>query len=136
MKSGYIALVLDEESRSKLLTAYPPRFPDIIAHHITLAFGIPLSQDILDGFISVFGNSIVEVVGCVSGGGVDAAVVRVNGNLYRPDTKVFHITLSIDRSTGVKPVDANKLLVSYPWNMIKNMSITNPLMLSGRIELL
>jgi hypothetical protein len=130
---NYIAFVLDDESRDRVLESYPPQFPDVIAHHITLVFGVPVNQDVLSGFVSGFGDCVVDVIGRVSGINIEALAVRVNGNIYRTDAKAYHITLSLDRSTGAKPADSNKLLSNYP---IWNMNTSLPMRLTGRIELL
>jgi hypothetical protein len=106
---------------------YPPQFPDVIAHHVTIAFGVPYSTNLLDEYESAFGTGVVEAVGFVSGNYIEALVVRVNGSVHGLDTKIFHITLSLNRSMGVKPVDSNKLLETNTWNTIE------PLLLSGSI---
>ena len=45
-------------------------------------------------------------------------VVQVNGATLRPDGSVFHITWSIDRASGAKPVDSNKLLSEKEFSLI------------------
>jgi hypothetical protein len=101
---GYVAIVISEGSREKLLQLVKPAFPDVIAHHVTVEFGIPKPDTGLGD------STTVRVVGYVVEEGLEAVVVEVNGRLDRPDGKTYHITLSLDREKGKKPVDSNALI--------------------------
>jgi hypothetical protein len=92
---------LTEQSKSVLTERFPPRFPDVIAHHITLRRGKQFCP--------------VEVQARVVGyaaddAGVEALVVEIDGCSERADGKTYHITWSIDREAGFKPVSSNELL--------------------------
>lgn len=101
----YTALVLDKKSRQELQKKFPPKYPDFIGHHITLKFGVPKDTK------KPSQPKTIEVVGHKDDGkGVEALVVAVNGKTQRPDGSTYHITWSIDRSAGRKPVDSNKVL--------------------------
>lgn len=102
---GYTAYVLTDESRAQLLKSFPPAYPDVIAHHATIELGGE------PGKYNYGEVTNLTVVGHAAGDGVEAVVVEVDGTIYRPDGKLFHITVSIDRSIGKKPVDSNRLLV-------------------------
>lgn len=92
---------LSEQSKSVLMDCFPPRFADVIAHHVTLKRG--------NQFCPVAVTA--RVVGyAVNEAGVEALVVEVNGSTERPDGKTYHITWSIDREAGFKPVSSNTLL--------------------------
>jgi len=101
----YTALVLDSKSRRELQKKFPPKYPDFIGHHVTLKFGVPKDTP------KPKQPATIEVVGYKDDGkGVEALVVAVNGKSERPDGSTYHITWSIDRSAGRKPVDSNKIL--------------------------
>lgn len=112
---SYTAYKLDDGSRQRLLAHFPPKFPDVIAHHATIVFGV---SD--DGRFGVVGNKQpLQVVGYAEGDGIEAVVVSVAGSTTRPDGKTFHITVSLDRSLGRKPVDSNKLIQEKGWNKVQ-----------------
>jgi len=101
----YTALVLDKKSRRELQKQFPPKYPDFIGHHVTLKFGVPKDTP------KPSQPKTVQVVGRADDGkGVEALVVAVNGKTKRPDGSTYHVTWSIDKSAGRKPVDSNKIL--------------------------
>lgn len=105
---SYLAFELSEASRQDVLRAFPPRFPDVICDHVTLIFGIPATYD-PNNFEPI---ETVRVVGYVVGDGIEAIVVTINGSMQRKDGRVYHVTLSLDRSKGRKPVDSNQLIAN------------------------
>lgn len=97
-----IGWLLDEADRAALLALFPPKWPDVIAHHVTLeAFtdaALP-SED--EG----------EVVGHVDdGAGLQALAVAIRGTTDRPDGGTYHITWSLDRARGRRAVESNDVL--------------------------
>ncbi len=55
--------------------------------------------------------SSIKVVGyAFDAAGIEALVVEVNGSILRLDNKIYHITMSLDRTAGFKPVDSNTLI--------------------------
>lgn len=92
---------LTEEAKNALLVRFPPRFADVIAHHVTLKRGKQFCPQPVTA--RVVGYAVDEA-------GVEALVVEVNGSIERADGKTFHITWSIDREAGFKPVASNTLL--------------------------
>ena len=100
----YTAHVLDKKSRRELAKVFPPKYPEFVGHHITLKFGVPKDAP----------NprpAIVKVVGYADDGeGLEALVVEVDGKTVRPDGGIYHITWSLDRSKGKKPVHSNELV--------------------------
>lgn len=116
---SYSAYVLDTNARQRLLAAFPPKYPDVIAHHITEKFGIPKPTSPVQS-VAVYAN----VVGYVDDGeGVEAVVVEVNGSSTRKDGSTYHITLSIDRSAGRKPADSNKVIKEKGWTKAQPLSL-------------
>ena len=109
-QGSYWAYVLDEKSRAKLLKRFPPKFSDVIAHHVTVLFGKVLPTGFTDG-----DNQDIDVIWYCSDSSLEAVEVRAGSN-NRPDGKPFHITLSLDRAAGRKPVDSNAVISSA--NMI------------------
>lgn len=104
MKKGYLAYEVPLLVRDELLQKFPPHFPEIIGHHITLVYGIPKPEQCPTSVADV------RVVGWAKSVGIEAFVVEVNGSIEREDGFLFHITWSLDRSLGKKPVDAKQVI--------------------------
>jgi hypothetical protein len=113
---AYTAHVLTEEARKKLLEIWNPRFPEVIAHHITLEFGVPSDTP-------PPAKASIEVIGYASDDAIEAVVVSVNGSIIRPDGGVFHVTLSLDRSKGKKPAHSNDLIASKGYAAVEPLII-------------
>ena len=113
-RSGYQAFEVSGASRSHLASVFPPKFSEFIGHHITYRFGVksdePLSQ-----------ATSFRVVGyACDDTGLEALVVEVDGSTVRPDGKTFHITWSLDRGAGFKPVMSNDLISKNGYEKISN----------------
>lgn len=104
VKSGYTAYKLSDSSRHELLQHFNPKYPEVIAHHITYKFPAK-SNDELPPDVKE-----AHVIGYENGDGIEAVVVEINGSTKRPDGKLYHITLSLDRAKGKKPVHSNDLV--------------------------
>jgi hypothetical protein len=140
-KNKYLAFVLSEKSRAEILSACPPSFEKTIAHHVTLFFTGSESQ--YAETISLVGKEpLVEAVGCLTGAGVEAILISINGKMLRvADDKIFHCTLSL--SEGHKPVESNAL-IDKNWppklNQYLNKGIVpkyrnlNNLKLTGKVQ--
>ena len=105
-----IGWLLDEADRQSLLDRFPPIWPDVVAHHVTLASktGAPLPTE-----------TAGEVVGQVSDGkGLQALVVAIGGTTDRPDGSTYHITWSLDRAAGRTPVQSNDVLRDRQWERL------------------
>lgn len=111
----YYAYVLNEESRNQILKNIGHHFNDVICHHITYAFGVNTD------FIPPTAPNSIKIIGwrLDTDLHVECLVVSIDGNIKRPDGKIFHITLSLDKSKGAKPVDSNKAL-EKKWVQIKS----------------
>lgn len=105
LTEGYTAYEVPKKIRQALAQRFPPKYPEFIGHHITNIFGVRN-----DGTIPVGRTATVEVNGYVDEPGLEALVVSVNGKSHRPDGKQYHITWSLDRSAGKKPVHSNNLI--------------------------
>jgi hypothetical protein len=104
-KMGYTAYTLSESSRRDLLKHFEPKNPEVICHHVTYQF--PASVGDLPPAVRE-----AHVVGYAEKDGLEALVVEINGNTKRPDGKLFHVTLSLDRTKKIKPVHSNDLVAS------------------------
>jgi len=106
---AYVGWELDEADRAQLMRLIPTAYPDVIAHHVTLALGTPDS-------LVLPTETTGEVIGFVDDGiGVQALIIRINDTTNRPGGGTFHITWSIDREGGRKPVDSNKVIFDFGW---------------------
>lgn len=101
----YSAYVISPESRALIIKRHPALFPEQIAHHITYRFPDqerppPVGE--------------VRVVGYAKdiSLGLECLVVSIDGTSERPSGGIYHITLSLDRSLGAKPVLSNRILES------------------------
>ena len=114
---AYTAYVLDDASRELLAKRFPPKYPEVIGHHVTVQFGVPADA-------APPQPAALKVVGYKdSGDGLEALVVSVNGSTDRPDGSTYHITWSLDRSK-YKPVDSNKLLAgATKYTLIRTVPI-------------
>ena len=65
----------------------------------------------------------IMVVGYSSDASLEALVVTVNGKSARPDGMLYHITLSLDRSKGRKPVESNRLITSAGWCRVDSLKV-------------
>jgi len=100
----FASLVLDDKSRSKLLSEVSQYIPDgwkIIAHHMTINFGKGLPEDLkndLDKTKTVVANEI----------GISEMAIAVKVNGYHSDNAIPHITIAINPNGG-KPVMSNDI---------------------------
>ncbi|MGE4062007.1 MAG: hypothetical protein AB7E79_01455 [Rhodospirillaceae bacterium] len=112
MKSDFTGWLLDREERRQLLQEFRPAYADVIADHVTLespSAAVRPSPPDVDG----------RIVGVVDDHkGVQALVVEIDGTTHRPDGGTFHITWSIDRKKGRKPVHSNDALAHLGWNAL------------------
>ena len=115
---AYTAYVLSPESRAAILERFRPRFSDVICHHVTERFGVPAIKKFMPE------PAEIVVVGYASDASLEALVVTVNGVTARRDGMVYHITLSLERSQGRRPVDSNQLIASAGWTIVVPLTIT------------
>ena len=107
-KGDVIGWRLDRESRALLLAQYPPRWPDVVADHVTLA------TDAGDSELPAAVHC--EIIGEADDGeGVQALVVEIDGSSQRPDGSTFHITWSLDRAAGREAADSNGVIARRGW---------------------
>ena len=109
--AGYDRVIgwkLDRGQRAELLEQFPPRYPDPIADHVTLAVGE--GEQPLPGLVDA------KIVGHADDGrGLECLVVSIDGSTDRPDGSTFHITWSLDKARGRRPRESNDLLRDEAW---------------------
>ena len=114
-KISYSAVVLNDESRKKLIGAFKDIIPndfEIIAHHMTINMG-----DLDKSFKDDIGKNVKLVVHSFA---EDDKVMAVGVYGYPSKNKQPHITLAVNRSKGGKPFMSNKL---KKWKELKNKMI-------------
>jgi hypothetical protein len=99
MKITYKAVLLNPESKSKLMATFPPSFDETFYHHMTIQFGIKSIES------DVGTEAELKVIGYARDDKGEAVVVE---GVPRADGKIPHITLSV--APGVKPVYSNELV--------------------------
>lgn len=116
-RGGFTGWLLDPVERDVLLADIPPAYPDVIADHVTLA---------VHGDARRLAPTPVEaeIVGVVDDGdGLQALVVELDGSTARPDGGIYHITWSLDRARGRKPVHSNDALARLGWTPLPRRRI-------------
>lgn len=104
----YAAYVILESSREKLLESFAPKYPDVIAHHITHKYGANETD------LPPMPNQ-VRVTGYHDSGAIEVLVVAVDDARHQKrrdgeTPRYYHITLSLDRAKGVEPKHSNDVL--------------------------
>ena len=107
--SSVLGWKLDRDQRKELLQQFPPRYPNVIADHVTLR---PRSS----GHAPLPDETHGEIVGRVDDGkGVEAMVVRLGDSTDRPDGGTYHITWSL--ADGRRAKESNDVLKAKAWQM-------------------
>lgn len=118
---GYLAYEVPEDARKDLAEMFPPKYPEFIGHHITQTFGVSNPGEL------AVPQAHIKVVGYAEEDGLEALVVEVNGSKRRPDGKIYHITWSLDRTKGKKPVMSNDLIARGHWLATDTYEFVAPL---------
>lgn len=107
---AYVGWELAEADRAMLMGFFKPQHPDVIAHHVTLKNGVPSDVELPT-------ETSGEVIGYAKNDTVEALIVRIGGTTDRPNGGTYHVTWSIDRQAGAKPVHSNAL-IETGWDKI------------------
>jgi hypothetical protein len=103
---------LNKSSIKKLEKVFPRIHPDVPrSYHVTYSIERGEGHD----------ESKFEVVGTMDRDSVQALVVKVGGQLKRPDGLIYHITWSFDRKAGGRPLQSGELL-KKGWVPVKKIS--------------
>jgi len=115
--NGYNGYLLSEKDRNKLLKKFPPKYPDVILHHCTVKFPA-YSNDQLPT-----GKTFAVVGYCNAEKGLECLIIEIDGSVHRADGSINHITLSIDKSKGIKPVHSNEAIKKFGYDPITPIKI-------------
>ena len=99
--------LLHPEDRDRLMTVFPPAYPKVVAHHVTLGVGVPQEFPLpteTEGFVVGMADD---------GAGVQALVVEIGGTTRRPDGSTHHITWSL--AAGREAVESNDVIRERGW---------------------
>jgi hypothetical protein len=110
--------LLDETERAALLERFPPVYPDVVAHHVTLKMGARPREPLP---APCHGQIVGEAD---DGAGVQCLVVEVEGSCLRPDGGTFHITWSLDRARKRRPVESNGVIAWLGWTACDPVKIS------------
>jgi hypothetical protein len=102
----YTGWLVNAEDRERLLARFPPRYAEVVAHHVTQKFGEHLA--------ALPTETAGEILGEADDGqGVQALVVRIGGTTTRPDGGTFHITWSL--GPGRRARESNDVIAARGW---------------------
>jgi hypothetical protein len=105
-----IGWALDRAERVELLLQFPPRYPEVVADHVTLAARVGREAPLPDPVTG-------EIIGRADDSeGVEAMVVRLNGGTDRPDGSTWHITWSL--APGRRAKESNDVIAAHGWEPI------------------
>ncbi|HET6526888.1 hypothetical protein [Sphingopyxis sp.] len=101
---------LPEAERETLLMRFPPRYPNVVADHVTLRYGT-------DARTELPAEHAGAVIGeADDGAGVQALVVAIGGRSERGDGSHFHLTWSL--AEGRKAKESNDVIAERGWQPI------------------
>lgn len=116
---GYTGFEITEADRTLLLSHFPAKFPDFIGHHVTWEFGVDEHVELPSA------DNKLTVVGYCADDSLECLVVEYDNYLFRPDRGLLHLTWSLDRSKGRKPVHSNDVLKTNPVDLnVPKVSLT------------
>lgn len=91
-------------NRNELLKIFPAQYNEIKAHHITHIFGGDELPDECTAMIIGISDDYC---------GLQVMVVSINGEILRPDGKIYHCTWSL--LPGRNPVESNAVIANHSW---------------------
>jgi hypothetical protein len=102
---------LDRAQRADLLERIAPRYPDVVADHVTLAAKVARDAPLPD-------RVAAQAIGRVDDqSGVEALVVAIGGRTERPDGGTYHVTWSLGE--GRKAKESNDVLAAREWTRFR-----------------
>jgi hypothetical protein len=106
MSAGFVGWSVDRRERETLLRRFPPRYPNVVADHVTLKFGDVRAIPPTDTWGEIVGEAD-------DGAGVQALVVSIRGTTERPDGSTYHITWSL--AAGRQAKESNDVIARLGW---------------------
>lgn len=115
MRNGYTGWRIPEDERDRLLALFPTRYPRLVAHHVTLEFGVPETYPLPAATCG-------EVIGMTDDeAGVQVLIVAIDGITERPDGSTTHITWSL--GDGRQPAESNTVIAEYGWRPVEPTTV-------------
>lgn len=122
---SYSAVVLDDQSRTKLIQVFTPMIPEgweVVAHHMTIKLGeLPEESqekyDLVDD--KIVSLNVIDYA-------INSLVFAVGVEGYTSKNPKPHITIAVNRNAGGKPVMSNKLTDWKPLGF--------PMILTGKVS--
>jgi hypothetical protein len=102
-----IGWLLAEDDRERLLEQFPPKYKNVVAHHVTLRSGATPATPLppyVEARLLGRGDD---------GSGVECLVAEVGGTTDRPDGSTYHITWSL--ADGRRARESNDVLKERGW---------------------
>ena len=101
---------LPPDERSRVLERFPPRYPNVVADHVTLRTGANSSTPLPS-------NVQARIVGCSDDGdSLECLVVEIDGTTDRPDGSTFHMTWSLGPGRNAR--ESNDVLRARGWTRL------------------
>jgi hypothetical protein len=108
--------MLAEHDRAALLSRFPPRYANVIAHHVTLAVGATAATPLPP-------QVTARIVGRADDGhSLECLVAELDGTCRRPDGSTYHITWSLGQ--GRRARESNDVLREQGWEAVEPASVT------------
>ena len=108
--NSVIGWKLDRGQRADLLERLAPRYPNVVADHVTLAANVAGDAPLPDSVAA-------EALGRIDDEhGVEALVVAIDGRTERPDGGTYHITWSL--TDGRDAHESNDVIATEGWKPI------------------
>lgn len=105
----YTGWLLSGADRARLLGDFPPSYPDVIAHHVTLRMG---AHELPTATAGTVVGVVDDQEGC------QVLIVQIDGTTTRPDGLTFHITWSLDRALDRKSMHSNDVIMEHGWTAV------------------
>jgi hypothetical protein len=100
---------IDRGEREALLRRFPPRYPIVVADHVTYG-RVPLAE--------LPRHERAELIGRADdGAGVEAMVVRLGEASDRPTGGTYHITWSL--GPGREAIESNAVIAAHGWQALE-----------------
>jgi hypothetical protein len=98
---------LPRDEREQLLQRFPPRYPEVIADHVTLRVGASAQTPLPR-------KPEARIVGRADDGeSLECLVVELDGTTDRPDGSTYHITWSLGPGRNAR--ESNDVLRDLGW---------------------
>lgn len=120
LKESWSAVELDGQSKELLQKTLGDKIPEgweVIAHHMTINFKEPVSDELVGQKVTLNVTSL--------GISDKALAVKVSSDKVKSTNTTPHITVAVDRVNGGKPKDSND---------ITNWQSIEPLKLTGTVK--